>query len=35
MNSSDEKTIRSWIHWFIAYGYEGLIEKKGVDKSPD
>lgn len=30
----DEKAIRSWVHRFVAYDYEGLIEKKGRGQKP-
>ena len=30
----DEKTVRSWIHSFVSFDYEGLIEKDGRGSKP-
>jgi len=30
----DEKALRRWVHRFVAFDYEGLIEKKGRGQKP-
>lgn len=31
---SDERTVRSWLHAFIDFDYEGLIEREGRGRKP-